>query len=286
MQTDVAVLPTHEVVVTSEQTELIKRTICQGATDAEMQLFFYDCRRRGVHPLDKLIHFTKRSGKYTPITSIDFFRQRAQESRDFAGEDEPVYTTVESGAVDTCKYTVYRFVHGERCKWTATARWDEYYPGEQMGFMWKKMPYVMLTKCAEALALRKAFPAELQGLYVKEEMDQAGPEQRPLRTPSQILAESEKKAGATADTTAGGKAAEDGLEGSLKDETRRPVNQDASLPPSLMPAYLDQIALSQSVAECSKTLNTALKDTTLTVFETTQLQEAGKKKIVELRGKK
>lgn len=271
MQTDVAVLPTHEVVVTPEQTELIKRTICQGATDAEMQLFFYDCRRRGVHPLDKLIHFTKRSGKYTPITSIDFFRQRAQESRDFAGEDEPVYTTVESGAVDTCKYTVYRFVHGERCKWTATARWDEYYPGEQMGFMWKKMPYVMLTKCAEALALRKAFPAELQGLYVKEEMDQAGPEQRPLRTPSQILAESEKKAGATADTTAASVGE---------------VDAPSPAPASLMPAYLDQIALSQSVAECSKTLNTALKDETLTVFEVTQLQEAGKKKIVSLRASK
>ena len=58
------------------------------------------------------------------------------------------------------------------------------------------------------------------------------------------------------------------------------------LPPSLMPAYLDQIEMSQSVRECSATLNTALGDTTLSVFETTQLQEAGKKKIVALRGAK
>lgn len=173
MSIEVAVLEPREVVITMEQTDLIKHTICQGATDAEMQLFFFDCQRRGVHPLDKLIHFTKRSNKYTPVTSIDLFRQRAQASGVFAGEDEPVYTYLPSGALDTCLYAVYRLVHGQRYKWTATARWDEYYPGDQLGFMWKKMKHVMLAKCAEALALRKAFPAELQGLYVKEEMDQA-----------------------------------------------------------------------------------------------------------------
>lgn len=191
MSTEVVVLEPREVVITNEDTDLIKKTICAGATEPEMKLFFYDCRRRGVHPLDKLIHFTKRSGKYTPITSIDFMRQRAQASGAYAGEDEPVYTTVESGDVDTCKYTVYRFVQGQRCQWTATARWNEYYPGDQLGFMWKKMPYVMLTKCAEALALRKAFPAELQGLYVKEEMEQANGD-KPSRKPSDILKASEQ----------------------------------------------------------------------------------------------
>lgn len=164
-----------DVTVTVEQTELIKRTICQGATEQEMQLFFFDCKRRGVHPLDRLIHFTKRSGKYTPITSIDFFRQRAHSSGAYAGEEPPAFELLTSGAPDVCTYTVYRIVQGVRCPWTAKARWDEYYPGDSLGFMWKKMPFLMLAKCAEALALRKAFPAELQGLYVKEEMDQAGP---------------------------------------------------------------------------------------------------------------
>lgn len=276
MHTDVAVLQPHEVIVTTEQTELIKKTICQGATDGEMKLFFFDCQRRGVHPLDKLIHFTKRDGKYTPVTSIDFFRLRAHSSGAYAGEGATTYELGEDGLPNACTVSVLRLVQGQLCTWRATARWDEYYPGEKSGFMWKKMPFLMLAKCAEALALRKAFPAELQGLYVKEEMDQAGAEQRPLRTPSQILAESEQTPQQTPGSSAStlpGQAAAGGTD----------VKSEA---PTLLPAYLDQIGLSQSVAECSKTLNTALKDETLTVLEVTELQEAGKQKILALRVKK
>jgi hypothetical protein len=89
---------------------------------------------------------------------------------------------------------------------------------------------------------------------------------------------------------AGGKnAAADGMEKTVDDvsassSVRAPGPN--SLPPSLMPDYLDQISLSQSVAECSKTLNTVMLDKTLNVFEMTQLQEMGKKRIVALRGVK
>jgi hypothetical protein len=81
----------------------------------------------------------------------------------------PASGTLESAAT----VTVWRLVQGTRCSFTATARWSEYFPGDQGGHMWRKMPHTMLAKCAEALALRKGFPRQLAGLYAKEEMDQA-----------------------------------------------------------------------------------------------------------------
>jgi len=164
-----------EVSVSEDQAQfdLARRTVAKDATDDEFKLFVYDCKRRGVHPLDKLIHFTKRQGRYTPVTSIDFFRSQAEGSGDYAGNDDPIYDDEANPRKATV--TVYKMVQGQRVAFSATARWDQYYPGDAQGFMWKKMPHLMLGKCAEALALRKAFPRALAGLYTNEEMDQAGP---------------------------------------------------------------------------------------------------------------
>jgi hypothetical protein len=69
---------------------------------------------------------------------------------------------------------VYRFVQGQKCAFSATARYGEYRPDSD--FMWRRMPHVMLGKVVEALALRKAFPQELAGLYESTELDQANDE--------------------------------------------------------------------------------------------------------------
>lgn len=165
---------TNEPIITTDQLELIQKTIAKDATPDELKLFFYDCSRRGVHPLDRLIHFTKRGGKYTPITSIDFMRTRAHETGECAGIDDAIFINDESGKPVSATVAVYRFTQGQRCAYIGTARWSEYCPGEGQDFMWKKMPHTMMGKCAEALALRKAFPAQLAGLYESAEMDQAG----------------------------------------------------------------------------------------------------------------
>ena len=167
---------------TSEQVELIKRTIAVGATNDELQLFLYQAKRTGLDPLSRQIHFVKRQDKGTIQTAIDGYRLVADRTGKYAGSDDYLFDEglnqfqhIHSGrkAPITATVTVWKIVQGERCPFTATARWEEYFPGEKQGFMWKKMPYLMIGKCAESLALRKAFPAELSGLYTNEEMMQA-----------------------------------------------------------------------------------------------------------------
>ena len=92
----------------------------------------------------------------------------------------------------------------------------------------------------------------------------------------------------------GGKtAAEDGLTpvemqtSEMLTEVQRGIQAGhAPLQKSLLPAYLEEIDLCQSVQECAASINVALKDKSLTVFETTQLQEHGKKKLAALRASK
>jgi len=158
--------------------ELIKRTIAKGCTNDELDLFLYQARRTGLDPLAKQIHAIKRWNNkenrevMSIQTGIDGFRLIADRTGKYAGSDDPVVD--QEPQPNKATVTVYKMVEGQRCAFTATARWDEYFPGEKQGFMWKKMPCVMLGKCAEALALRKAFPAELSGLYTFDEMAQAG----------------------------------------------------------------------------------------------------------------
>lgn len=171
-----------------EWVDLVKRNYAVGATDDELKLFLYQCQKAHLDPLAKQIYFQKRrnnkTGKdnMTIITGIDGYRLVADRTGYYAGSDDPIFDN--EAEPNKATVTVYKMVGGVRCAFTATARWSEYYPGEALGFMWKKMPCTMLGKCAEALALRKAFPQELSGMYVKEEMDQAGRPDAPVPGPA------------------------------------------------------------------------------------------------------
>lgn len=158
-----------------EQIDLIKQTVAVGATDTELKLFLYTCQTRGLDPLLKQAYFIKRGGKGTIQVGIDGFRMKAAETGEYAGNDDAEFTGGTEKQPESARVTVYRLVQGIRCPFTATARWDEYvqkFNGQVQG-LWASMPHTMLAKCAESLALRKAFPAQLSGLYSPEEMAQA-----------------------------------------------------------------------------------------------------------------
>jgi|SRR5262245_13577466 len=167
-------------VVTPEQIEIVRRTIYPGASDDNLALHLHECKRRGLHPMDRLIFPSTRQGRYTPITSIDYFRTQAAASGEMAGSDDAAYEIDNDGSLNAT-VTVYRLTRGERYAYTATARTAEYRPdagpSNNADRMWRRMPFFMIAKCAEALALRKAFPQQLGGLYVAEELGgEPGPE--------------------------------------------------------------------------------------------------------------
>jgi len=159
--------------IKKEELGIVKSMIFPDASDAELALFLYECKRRGVHPLERRIIPIKRkdgeSGlcKVTFQCTIDYLRSLAATSAEYGGQDEPVFGPDKDGYPAYAKVAVYR-KDVER-PFVGVAYWSEYYPGEKLGWMWRRMPHNQLAKCAEALALRKAFPQTLAGLYTDVE---------------------------------------------------------------------------------------------------------------------
>lgn len=182
-------------VLTADQVELIKRTYCKGASDDELALFLNVAKRTGLDPFSRQIYAVFRKDKQTGKdvmtiqTGIDGYRQIADRQGNYAGSDDPTFNEGlsefamrKSGeSILTATVTVWKIVAGVRCPFTATAGWDSYCPAyESLQRMWKQFPYLMLAKCAEGLALRKGWAAQMSGVYTDAEMQQAEPPSEPI----------------------------------------------------------------------------------------------------------
>lgn len=171
-----AVMDSRPVGFNAEQVALIKNTIAKGASDTELALFLAQCSRTGLDPFSRQIYWISRGGRGSTQVSIDGFRVVAERSGEMDGQEvawcaeDGVWRDVwlETSAPMAARVLVYR--KGCSKPFPGIALWAEY---AQSSPMWQKMKANQLAKCAESLALRKAFPHQLSGLYTPDEMAQA-----------------------------------------------------------------------------------------------------------------
>lgn len=170
---------------TEDQKQLIRDSFANGASDAEFAVLLEVARARRLNPLLKQIHFVQRwdSEKHRMVwasqVSIDGLRALAERTGLYQGQDEPEFVDNPDGTLKLCKVRVWRKDWPRPA--VGVAYWNEYVQStrdKQTGktrptAMWARMPHVMLSKCAEALALRKAFPEDMAGLYTTDEMAQS-----------------------------------------------------------------------------------------------------------------
>lgn len=170
---------TEAVVWSQERLDLLRKTLCQGLSNEQFLLFAEVCRQRRLNPFNRQVYAVVRQGKLVIQTGIDGYRLIAERTGKYLGQT-PTYWCgkdgqwrdiwIGPGNPYAAKIGVYKQGHAEPT--LGIAYWDAYVaPGP----FWQKSGASQLAKCAEALALRKAFPEELSGLYTDDEMTQAGP---------------------------------------------------------------------------------------------------------------
>jgi phage recombination protein Bet len=168
-----------------EKVDLLKRTIAKGTSDDELELFCMTAKRLGLDPFAKQIYAIKRGSAMTIQVGIDGFRAVAARTGMLDGQEGPYWCGEDGNWKDVwlgdkppsaSKVMVYR----KNCAhpFTGVANYSGY--AQQSNQLWRTMGPSMIAKCAESLALRKAFPNELSGVYAPEEMDQADVRQHAL----------------------------------------------------------------------------------------------------------
>ena len=179
---------------TLPQIALIRNTVAKDArTLVDLALFLTAANDLKLNPLLRQVHWITRGGKGVLQVGIDGYRSIADRTGVYAGSEPAVFRgTIEQKYTATewvngqerqvertmvvpekASVLVWKIVAGHKSAFTGEAYWTEFYPGQKEGFQWRKMPRHMLGKCAEAQALRKAFPAQLGGVAFESGVDVA-----------------------------------------------------------------------------------------------------------------
>lgn len=178
----------------------LQNSVFPGAKDESILLAVDYCKARKLDILKKPCHIVPMSvtdaktgnKNWRDVIMPGIYEQRITAFRtgQMAGQDEPVFgdTVTFRGieAPEWCRVTVYRFINNERCAFSHTEYFSEACATTKDGkpnSMWSKRPRGQLAKCAEAGALRKAFPDELGGVITADEVNEEPINQHSVATP-------------------------------------------------------------------------------------------------------
>lgn len=194
---------------TETEIETIKSAIAPGLSDSELQLFVATAKRTGLDPFSRQIYVSlkewtdsktgERRRRINIASTVDGFRVVAERSGKYRGQVGPYWCGPDGKWVDVwihrqppvaSKVGVKRSDFDEPL-W-AVARFEAY---NQATPVWQKMPELMISKVAECLALRKAFPNDLSGIYSAEEVKTIEHDAQPVQrkthedSPREVLEE-------------------------------------------------------------------------------------------------
>lgn len=160
----------------------------EAKSDDSIKMVVNYCVSRNIDPLLKAVHIVpmwnkdKQANEDIIMPGIGLYRIIAARTGQYAGMSEPVFgppITEKVGAItitypEWCMVTVKKFIHGHIVEFPAKEYWIENYASIKKAdptpnYMWQKRKYGQLAKCAEAQALRKAFP-EVGHDYTYEEL--------------------------------------------------------------------------------------------------------------------
>jgi phage recombination protein Bet len=151
----------------------LKETIAQGFTDTEFAMAIEFCKATGLNPFKKEIWLIKVGGRVQMMTGINGFHTTANRNAAYDGIESGLVG--KDGSFLPATYPGSDFIGA----WARVHRKDRKFPVEGVAMLseydkrqgtWNTMKRTMINKCAESIALRKAFPQELGGLYTAEEM--------------------------------------------------------------------------------------------------------------------
>jgi phage recombination protein Bet len=171
---------------------ILEASIFPGASPDSIRLALGYCKAAGLDVMQKPVHivpmWNAAYGRLVDqiIPGIGLYRIQAARTREYGGVSEPEFGPIVDGLIggqkvtypEWAKVTVIRLLpSGNEAKFTSVERWIECYVvkgGKDRSIapnaMWSRRPFAQLAKCAEAQALRKAFP-EVGSQPTLEEVD-------------------------------------------------------------------------------------------------------------------